>query len=141
MRLDLPVLAFTLMLSIALSMASFAGSVADTDADGIPDDFDNCILTANGPLGGACSTNQDGDDDGYGNACDCDFNNDGACGLDDLTYKLNNVGSTEPQLDINCDGAAGLDDTTFVLNSIGVAVGPSGLACSAANAKGPCPPL
>ncbi len=141
MKFNLLALACALALTFGLSMGSFAGAVADADSDGIPDSFDNCINEANGPLAGTCTTNNDGDDDGYGNACDKDFNNDGAAGLDDLTQILNNIGSTEAQLDLNCDGAAGLDDLTEVLNNIGQVPGPSGLACSAANLKGSCPPL
>jgi hypothetical protein len=44
----------------------------DTDADGVEDAEDNCLLIPNaGAL--AC----DSDMDGYGNLCDGDFNNDG----------------------------------------------------------------
>jgi len=41
----------------------------DTDGDGVPDNIDNCRLTAN-------SGQQDTDNDGYGNMCDADLDND-----------------------------------------------------------------
>lgn len=141
MKFNLLALACALALAFGLSMGSFAGAVADADSDGIPDSFDNCINDANGPLAGTCSTNEDGDNDGYGNTCDRDFNNNGAADVNDLTTLLNNVGSTDPQFDLNCNGAADVNDLTNVLNNIGDVPGPSGLGCSAANDKGTCPPV
>ncbi len=43
----------------------------DCDGDGVPNSLDNCILTAN-------ADQFDTDTDGYGNACDGDFDN--TCG-------------------------------------------------------------
>jgi hypothetical protein len=141
MKFNLLALACALMLAFGLSMGSFAGSIADADSDGVPDVYDNCQTAANGPLAGACSTQQDADTDGFGNACDQDFNNDGATGLDDLNSMFPALGGTDAQRDLNCDGGVGLDDLNKVLTSLSVVPGPSGLACSAANAKGTCPPL
>ena len=131
------------IVAFALSAGSFAGSIADTDSDGIPDSYDNRISDSNGPLTltNQCTTNQDGDEDGYGNSCDFDFNNDGATGLDDLSSILVAIGLIDPVRDINCDGAVGLDDLSIVLTDIGQVPGPSGLACSVANTKFTCPPL
>ena len=42
----------------------------DLDGDGVSDGTDNCGLAAN-------PDQQDSDDDGAGNACDFDYNNDG----------------------------------------------------------------
>lgn len=142
MKFNLLALACALALAFGLSMGSFAGSVADADGDGIPDAYDNCINDDNGPVEGTCTTNNDGDNDGYGNSCDSDFNNNGATDLSDLTLILNNIdNTTDEQLDLNCNGAADLSDLTVVLNSIDALPGPSGLACAAANAKETCPPL
>ena len=46
----------------------------DTDADGIPDYRDNCMLVPNGPLipGDASTSQQDSDGDHTGDACDTD---------------------------------------------------------------------
>ena len=69
----------------------------DTDADGIPDENDNCPYTPNGPLigtcffdsqnpkcivseecpGGLCNNQEDSDGDGIGDACEEDFDADG----------------------------------------------------------------
>ncbi|MFK7888542.1 MAG: thrombospondin type 3 repeat-containing protein [Gammaproteobacteria bacterium] len=50
----------------------------DTDADGLPDLLDNCVLVANGPSDGATAgvSQYDTDSDGFGNRCDADLNND-----------------------------------------------------------------
>jgi len=61
--------------------------VDDCDADGVPDASDNCPGIPNGPLAGDCRAQQDTDGDGFGNACDADFNQNGNAGLgDDFTY-------------------------------------------------------
>ena len=52
-------------------------AVGDVDEDGIPDDEDNCLISAN-------AGQEDTDGDGYGNACDADFNNDGFVDIQDL---------------------------------------------------------
>ena len=50
----------------------------DTDRDGIADYSDNCYVTFN-------PEQQDTDIDGYGNACDCDLDNNGFVGSNDYT--------------------------------------------------------
>jgi hypothetical protein len=139
MKFNLLALACALMLAFGLSMGSFAGSIADGDSDGVPDVYDNCQTTANGPLAGACSAQQDGDVDGYGNACDTDFNNDGGVGLDDVNAILGASGTTDPEFDLNCDGGVGLDDVNTALGTVGTTPGPSGLACAGTGAA--CPPV
>ena len=108
------------------------------------------MTVPNGPLLGLSDPNglyyivqQDGDDDGYGNACDCDYNNDGGCGLDDAAHFLDLISVRSPvaaELDINSDGAPGLDDFVITRPHWGGPLRPSGLACSVANEKGSCPP-
>jgi len=143
MKFNLLALACALALAFGLSMGSFAGSIADTDSDGIPDSYDNCVDDSNGPLTvtNQCTTNHDGDEDGYGNSCDRDFNNDGATGLDDLSDILTKISIIDAERDLNCDGAVGLDDLSVVLTDISQVPGPSGLACSVPNTKFSCPPL
>ncbi|HEY8155963.1 MAG TPA: thrombospondin type 3 repeat-containing protein [Myxococcota bacterium] len=54
---------------------------ADADADGVPDPTDNCLLVGN-------PSQLDSDGDGFGNACDADFDQDGATGaLDFGTFR------------------------------------------------------
>jgi hypothetical protein len=139
MKFNLLALACALMLAFGLSMGSFAGSIADADSDGVPDIYDNCQSAAKGPLAGACSAQQDGDEDGYGNACDTDFNNDGGVGLDDVNLILAEVGQTTTVYDLNCDGGVGLDDINSAVGTVGTTPGPSGLAC--AGTGNPCPPV
>jgi hypothetical protein len=43
--------------------------ITDTDGDGIPDQSDNCTLVSN-------VNQRDTDNDGFGNSCDADLNND-----------------------------------------------------------------
>ena len=57
--------------ALGLAFSANAGSVVDTDSDLVPDPFDNCTALANGP--GQASNQVDSDLDGYGNACDADY--------------------------------------------------------------------
>lgn len=141
MKFNLLALACALMLAFGLSMGSFAGSIADADSDGVPDVHDNCSTVANGPLAGACDSQQDLDADGYGNACDADFNNNGGVDLADLNSIIAVIATADLERDINCNGGVDLSDLNKVLTTLATAVGPSGLPCSAPNVKGTCPPL
>ncbi len=108
----------------------------DIDADGVPNEFDNCLATPNGPLAtspsGSCDAQEDADADGYGNPCDADFDNDTVTSLVDLHQVLNVVTMIDPVRDVNCDGAVGIDDLTTTLSGAVEyeRAGPSGLACA-----------
>ena len=132
MMRNLTILGCALLLAFGLSLVSTAGSIVDGDADGVPDAFDNCVTVPNGPLAatGGCNGQEDGNLDGYGNACDTDYNNDGATGLNDVSAALAALGGVDPAIDPNCDGATGLNDVSRTLADLGLAVGPSGLACA-----------
>jgi len=56
---------------------AFAGPAPDFDGDGVPDSLDNCSTKAN-------PAQDDTDGDYCGNVCDCDFNQDGKCGIPDF---------------------------------------------------------
>ena len=131
------VLGCTALLTIGLSFGAFAGAAPDSDADGVPDAYDNCTTTPNGPTLSTfplCSGQQDEDTNGYGNPCDTDVDNDGATGLSDVGIVLNALGTLGGNTDFNCDGGTGLDDVGTILNQLGNLPGPSGLACAAPTA-------
>ncbi len=75
----------------------------DSDGDGVPDFRDNCGATAN-----AGQENADHDD--WGNACDCDLNNDGVVSLPDFMLFRSYWGSDEAVADFNSDGFVSLPD-------------------------------
>jgi len=125
------------LLAIGFSVVSFAGSVADADGDGIPDAYDNCQNTDNGPVAstGGCVYQEDYDGDGYGQPCDFDYNQNGAADsgdLGDLLVALGNAGSADPKFDNNCNGAPDSGDFGDLLVALGSnpVPGPSGLACA-----------
>ena len=129
---NLVVLGCATLIAFGLSMGSFAGSITDSDADGVPDSYDNCVSIPNGPLlaTAGCGGQEDANLDGYGSPCDTDYNNDGATGLNDVSAALGQLGGTDPEYDPNCDGATGLNDVSATLANLGSPVGPSGLACA-----------
>jgi hypothetical protein len=129
---NLIVIGCATILALSLSTAAFAGSIADVDTDGVPDSLDNCELLANGPL--VADTNNcfqfDGDQDGFGNACDVDLSNNLVNDLPDLLDVLAALGTNDPAADITCNDAVDLPDLLAVLAALGGAPGPSGLPCA-----------
>ena len=116
----------------------------DSDFDGIEDAVDNCNAVANGPG----LTNQlDADQDGYGNACDGDYNNDGyVTTLDFGAFLACYSGSTPNPIDPLCsesdmdgDGDVDGDDFTLFLGAFPNAMmGASGLQCAGSIPCAPC---
>lgn len=124
---------------------SAAPSTSDSDGDAVPDYLDNCRLVPNrsqldtGPQGQAhCdgahpNENDDGpvefgtcrndpslaclvsSDCARGNACDCDFDGDGGCDIDDFNRFLGDyaTGVDSAGTDMNGDGL--VDDLDFAL--------------------------
>jgi hypothetical protein len=96
----------------------------DADGDGVEDFEDNCTLLAN-------AIQCDSDQDGYGNRCDADFNNNGFVNYADLG--LLRVGffgdSTAPdynELDLDCDGMINSADLALFKTLFGQPPGPGG---------------
>jgi hypothetical protein len=111
-----------------ITSMSFAGvTLPDGDTDGIPDEWDNCLVTAN-------AMQIDTDTDGYGNRCDPDFDNDGVVGAVDFSLLagafLSPVPPASPDLDLDSDGVVGAVDFSTLAGSFLGVPGPSGLACA-----------
>ena len=89
-------------LMIGFPLASMAGLAPDDDGDGIENVNDNCTQVPN-------PTQCDHDNDGYGNHCDGDFNNDANMTPADFSgfflpnFQANND-PTPVGTDMNCDG-------------------------------------
>jgi len=119
---------------VAYPIASFAGLAPDADGDGIPDVLDKCMVDSRN-VAMTCDTDQDG----YGNVCDGDFNQDGLVNATDFgmffvpAFKANTNLHGE---DMNCDGTTNATDFGMFFvpkfkGALGGAVaGPSGLACA-----------
>ena len=73
------------------------------DGDAFADPFDNCLFTPN-------DDQLDGDNDGYGNACDADLNNDCIVNVVDLGIFRNVFFTPDPAADLNGDGIVNVVD-------------------------------
>jgi hypothetical protein len=90
----------------------------DADGDGVVDSQDNCINTAN-------PTQTDTDGDGYGNACDADFDNSGLVNPVDLSFFRSKYGSHDPDADLDNSGTVNITDLSMFRSLYGKAPGPS----------------
>jgi len=131
-----------LALFIGVPFAASAGPAPDQDGDGQPNVVDNCSLLAQVPTYAAqgCDTQQDG----FGNICDGDFNEDLAVdGGDFAIFSPDFIAGNDLSgtgTDMNCDLTVdGGDFAIFSAIFSGPGVpGPSGLACAGAVING-CP--
>ncbi len=133
MKLETALLAA--LMTLGLSLGASAGVPGDSDADLVPDFWDGCLTRPDGP-NDACNQ-VDSDADGYGNACDTDYNNDGDTTVADFgIYFPAFTGVTpDPQTDHNCDGRTTVSDfgiffQYFADPSSPTPPGPSGLPCA-----------
>jgi cysteine-rich repeat protein len=109
-----------------------SGPTCDGDGDGLLERADDCTEVANARQ---CDTDQDG----YGNACDADFDENGRVDAVDVnTYFVRDRAAGVDSgrgTDLNCDG--GVDELDAALLPLdGTAPGPSGLDCAGVF---PCP--
>ncbi|MFK8031277.1 MAG: LamG-like jellyroll fold domain-containing protein [Gammaproteobacteria bacterium] len=95
---------------------------ADSDGDSVPDTEDNCSLVAN-------DNQRDTDEDGFGNVCDPDLNNDGIVNFVDVSLWIEFFGSTvNEDTDFNGDGLTNLLDYVVLVNYIFSPPGPGAAA-------------
>jgi hypothetical protein len=132
-----------LLATLGLSIAAFAGTSADDDTDGVYNVLDNCTSVKNGP-----PADCDRDNDGYGNECDGDFNQDNFTDATDFTGFWLPDATTGGGVDggtgtdMNCDGYVDATDfsppanpSNFIgwlgqASSATPQPGPSGLHCA-----------
>lgn len=98
----------------------------DTDGDGVVDTADNCTLVPN-------PDQIDSNQDGYGNVCDTDINNDGITNsLDQVdwswAYVYSLSGLFDADADFDSDGDIDATDAEFFADYLGLPPGPSGIA-------------
>jgi hypothetical protein len=111
---------------------------ADTDGDGVLDGGDVCLVDPD-------PQQIDSDRDGFGNACDTDYDGDGVVGATDYLALLRAFAAVvgnplyEPRMDADNDGAIGVPEIRLLARLWGGPPGPSRLDCAGVP---PCdPPL
>jgi len=123
---------------VAVSQGTIAAAARDLDKDGTLDPEDNCWVVPNGPVipGPGGHVQRDTDNDGYGNICDPDLNDDGTVNMLDLSLMKGVFNSADPDADLNGDGVVNFLDLSLLKGLFNKEPGPSGLGC-----KGtiPCP--
>jgi hypothetical protein len=132
-------MALAFLVVAGLPSLSDAGACPDQDSDTICDADDNCVLKAN-------LSQNDTSSDGYGNACDSDWDNNGPTGATDLGLWKTHFGHVNVDaldLDIDCDEppnqAVGPVDLGCWKVGFGGPPGPSGRPCADPTAPGTCP--
>ncbi len=118
----------TLSIGFSATATNYTGSAVfydnlrfgrpDTDADGVDDLSDNCILVAN-------AGQIDTDSDGFGNLCDADLNNDCITNVVDLGIFKSVFFSADPDADFNADGVVNVLDLGIMKAGFFVPPGPS----------------
>jgi hypothetical protein len=129
MKIKILAIATGVLLAVSFSLAAGAGTIADFDVDLIPDVFDNCSEKVNGPgTGGANADQADEDSDGFGNACDCDFTQDGTVLVDDISSLFGAFNGPSLLHDNTGDGTVLVDDVSFCFGQFNGPPGPGATA-------------
>jgi hypothetical protein len=132
MKTGLMASGIALLATLGLSFAATAGTSVDTDGDGVYDVLDNCSQVMNAPPSADCDT----DNDGYGNACDGDFDQDAFTSSPDFTIWYADFFpgglDTGTGTDMDCDGYVSSPDFTIWYGQFSTtgSPGPSGLHCA-----------
>ena len=107
------------------------GLLNDFDGDLVPDVTDNCSEVPNGPRearGSHARDQIDTDGDGFGNICDCDFDQDGYVLGTDIV-ELFEFFDTDSELhDLDADGIVFLSDLEICTSQFNGQPGPGALA-------------
>jgi len=98
-------------------------ALADTDGDGILDVGDDCTLVPN-------PTQLDADHDGFGNACDPDFDENSVVNFGDLARMKSAFFGNDPVVDLNGDDVVNFADLAILKKYFFKPPGPSGLPCA-----------
>jgi hypothetical protein len=109
-----------MLFAIALTASANAQPfpLTDTDGDGVFDARDNCLDVAN-------LDQRDTDQDGFGNACDMDLNNDGVVNVADLGRFRQVYFTDDPDADSNGDGVVNATDLGVLRRDFFSAPGPT----------------
>src|SRR5262245_59560146 len=118
---------------ICVAFAASAGPAKDNDGDGVFDVVDNCSTLANAP-----PFDCDTDNDGYGNNCDGDFDQNFITSSNDFAKKwvpdFKKSFDSGTGTDMDCNGVVGSNDFSKKwvpdFKAIPNAPGPSGLYCA-----------
>ncbi|MFK8031431.1 MAG: thrombospondin type 3 repeat-containing protein [Gammaproteobacteria bacterium] len=105
---------------LAVMCVAQAGDM-DSDSDGVTDPFDNCVLVAN-------AAQTDTDDDGWGNRCDPDFDNNGVINFQDIATLAAAFLTPDPNLDLTGDGVVNFFDIVIIRDFFLATPGPAGYA-------------
>jgi hypothetical protein len=95
----------SLVIPVTLAKGDLVGGLGfvDTDGDGVADDVDDCVQVAD-------ANQRDTDNDGFGNVCDADLNNDGIVNFTDLARLKAVFLTTDANGDLNGDGVVNFTD-------------------------------
>lgn len=129
MRITFLTIASFVLLAIAYSFSAGAGTIADVDGDNVPDVFDNCSTRVNGQTTGGLNKMQiDTDSDGFGDACDCDFTQDGFVLGGDISNLFGFFNGTDQLHDLTGDGFVLGGDVSFCFGQFNSTPGPGATA-------------